>query len=99
MSLGGSMKRTFTLLSPKYDVFLGLLDFWEVSLHPFSKFLHILETLNAEEIPADENSPKTEGKKSILFCTYSLWQGSTLKILEKSQAKGIESSIMCVMVF
>lgn len=39
-----------------------------------------------------EYMPKVEGKKAILFCTYRLWKGSTLKILEKElAAKGYET--------
>src|SRR3990170_6733454 len=33
-----------------------------------------------------ERIPETEGNKAILFCTYSLWKGSTFKILEKKLA-------------
>jgi len=31
--------------------------------------------------------PKADGKKTILFCTYALWKGSTFKILAKELAK------------
>jgi hypothetical protein len=38
-----------------------------------------------------EKMPKAEGKKAILFCTYRIWKGSTLKILEKElAAKGYQ---------
>jgi len=30
-----------------------------------------------------ESLPKTEGKKAILFCTYSLWKGRTFGVLKK----------------
>jgi flavodoxin len=33
-----------------------------------------------------EQLPKAEGKKAILFCTYALAKGSTLKILEQELA-------------
>ena len=39
-----------------------------------------------------ENMPKVESKKAILFCTHSLWKGSTFKILEKElAAKGYDT--------
>ena len=39
-----------------------------------------------------EALPKVEGKKAILFCTNSIWKGSTFKILEKElSAKGYET--------
>jgi flavodoxin len=45
-----------------------------------------------ETVDFVENIPKVEGKKVILFCTYRLWKGSTLKILEqKLAAKGYET--------
>lgn len=34
-----------------------------------------------------ERLPKGEGKKAILFCTYTLWKGSTFKVLAKELAK------------
>ena len=39
-----------------------------------------------------ENMSHKEGRKAILFCTYRLWKGSTLKTLEKElAAKGYET--------
>ena len=39
-----------------------------------------------------ENMSQKEGRKAILFCTYRLWKGNTLKILEKElAAKGYET--------
>jgi len=38
-----------------------------------------------------ERLPKTEGKKTILFCTHALWKGSTFKVLEKElSSKGYD---------
>ena len=37
---------------------------------------------------------KTEGKKSILFCTYALWKGRTFGILKKELSrKGYETIV------
>jgi len=39
-----------------------------------------------------ERLPKAEGKKAVLFCTYSIWKGGTSKVLEKELAsKGYET--------
>jgi len=39
-----------------------------------------------------ERMPKTEGKKAILFCTYTVWKGSTFKIMAKELAsKGYDT--------
>jgi flavodoxin len=39
-----------------------------------------------------ERLPKGEGKKTILFCTYRIWKGSALKILQSELAsKGYEN--------
>jgi flavodoxin len=45
-----------------------------------------------ETIDFVKRLPKTEGKKAILFCTHSLWKGSTFKILEKKlSSKGYDT--------
>jgi flavodoxin len=43
-----------------------------------------------------ERLPKAEGKKAILFCTYALWKGSTLKVLEKELASKGYDNILSV---
>jgi flavodoxin len=43
-----------------------------------------------------ERLPKSEGKKTILFCTYLFAKGRTFKILEKALAKKGCSTILCV---
>ena len=38
-----------------------------------------------------ERIPETKGKKAILFCTYRIWKGSTLKNMEKKlSSKGYD---------
>lgn len=45
-----------------------------------------------ETVEFVERLPKTEGKKSILFCTYTLWKGRTFGILKKELSrKGYET--------
>src|SRR3990170_1850728 len=43
-----------------------------------------------------ERIPETKGKKAILFCTYRIWKGSTLKILEKKLASKGYDAILSV---
>ena len=43
-----------------------------------------------------ERLPKAEDKKSILFCTYALWKGSTFKVLEKELANKGYDTILSV---
>jgi flavodoxin len=51
----------------------------------------------AEEILAFvERLPKAEDKKTILFCTYALWKGSTFKVLEKELANKGYDTILSV---
>ena len=40
--------------------------------------------------------PECTGKKTILFCTYAIKQGGTLKVLEKELAKKGYTTILCV---
>jgi flavodoxin len=43
-----------------------------------------------------ERLPKAEGKKTILFCTYAFWKGSTFKVLEKELASKGYDTILSV---
>jgi multimeric flavodoxin WrbA len=43
-----------------------------------------------------ERLPKAEGKKTILFCTYALWKGSTFKVLAKELANKGYDTILSV---
>ena len=43
-----------------------------------------------------ERLPKAEDKKTILFCTYALWKGSTFKVLEKELANKGYDTILSV---
>jgi flavodoxin len=40
--------------------------------------------------------PEFTGKKAILFCTYAIRQGGTLKVLEKELTQKGYSTILCV---
>ena len=40
--------------------------------------------------------PECNGKKAILFCTYAIRQGGTLKVLEKELTQKGYSTILCV---
>jgi flavodoxin len=43
-----------------------------------------------------ERLPKAEGKTVILFCTYSIWKGSTFKVLAKELASKGYDTILSV---
>src|SRR3990170_5666875 len=43
-----------------------------------------------------ERLPKAEGKKAVLFCTYSIWKGGTFKVLEKELASKGYDTILSV---
>ena len=43
-----------------------------------------------------ERLPKADGKKTILFCTYAFWKGSTFKVLEKELASKGYGTILSV---
>jgi hypothetical protein len=40
--------------------------------------------------------PECTGKKAILFCTYAIKQGGTLKVLEKELAQKGCTTVLCV---
>ena len=43
-----------------------------------------------------EKMPETEGKKTIVFCTYALWKRNTLKIMANKLAKKGYDTILSI---
>jgi len=53
---------------------------------------------SVEALAFVERLPDGDGKRAILFCTHSLWKGSTFKKLKKELEKKGYNTLLCVSV-